>query len=36
MDPVKILGRLTAAVQFLVVILVIANFINIAIKWSII
>ena len=34
MNPVKIMQRLTAAVQFIAVALVVANLINITIKWS--
>lgn len=36
MDPVKFMERLTAAVLFITVALVVANLINIAIKWSLV
>ena len=34
--PIKIMQRLTKAVQFIAVALVVANLINITIKWSLV
>ena len=36
MNTVKIMERLTRAVQFIAVVLIIANLINITIKWSLV